>query len=206
MSTQVVITSFARTPIGSFLGGLKSLEAHELGAVAMKAALERSKVEPSEVNEVIVGQLLTAGKGPNTGRQAACIAGIPFSVPTYTINMLCGSGLKTVMLAFQAIRNGDAKILLCGGQESMSRAEHTAYLRQGMKMGPLSLQDSLFQDALTCAFIKEAMGITGGHTERDAGDTSSLASSVGSFARSEQLTDDDLVHFRSPNPNPLNDI
>ena len=150
--TDVVIVSAARTPVGSFSGGLSTLPAHELGKTAIKAALERAKVEPGEVSEVILGQILTAGQGQNPARQASIHAGIPQEVPAYGVNILCGSGLKSVALGYQAIRNGDSKIVVAGGQESMSLAPHVAHLRNGTKMGSLEFLDTMLKDGLWDAF------------------------------------------------------
>jgi acetyl-CoA C-acetyltransferase len=158
--TDVVIVSAARTPVGSFSGGLSTLPAHELGKTAIKAALERAKVEPGEVSEVILGQILTAGQGQNPARQASIHAGIPQEVPAYGVNILCGSGLKSVALGYQAIRNGDSKIVVAGGQESMSLAPHVAHLRNGTKMGSLEFLDTMLKDGLWDAFQGYHMGTT----------------------------------------------
>jgi acetyl-CoA C-acetyltransferase len=158
--TDVVIVSAARTPVGSFSGGLSTLPAHELGKTAIKAALERAKVSPGEVSEVILGQILTAGQGQNPARQASIHAGIPQEVPAYGVNILCGSGLKSVALGYQAIRNGDSKIVVAGGQESMSLAPHVAHLRNGTKMGSLEFLDTMLKDGLWDAFQGYHMGTT----------------------------------------------
>ncbi|BCX17619.1 MAG: acetyl-CoA acetyltransferase [Geminicoccaceae bacterium] len=158
--TDVVIVAAARTPIGSFNGALSSLPAHALGKVAIQAALERAKVEPGEVSEVIMGQILTAGQGQNPARQASVHAGIPVEVPAYGVNILCGSGLKSVALAYQAIKNGDSTIVVAGGQESMSRAPHLAHLRDGTKMGSVEFLDSMLKDGLWDAFHGYHMGNT----------------------------------------------
>jgi len=158
--TQVVIASAARTPIGAFNGGLSSVPAHYLGEVAIRAALERAGVAPEEVNEVIMGQILAAGAGQNPARQAAVNAGIPVEATAYAINQLCGSGLRTVALGYQAIKCGDSEIVVAGGQESMSQAPHVAHLRNGTKMGGLELKDSMLLDGLTDAFHGYHMGTT----------------------------------------------
>jgi len=158
--TDVVIVAAARTPIGSFNGALSSLPAHALGSVAIRAALERANVEPGEVSEVIMGQILTAGQGQNPARQASIGAGIPVEVPAYGVNILCGSGLKSVALAYQAIKNGDSTIVVAGGQESMSRAPHVAHLRDGTKMGTVEFLDSMLKDGLWDAFHGYHMGNT----------------------------------------------
>jgi acetyl-CoA C-acetyltransferase len=158
--SEVVIVSAARTPVGSFNGSLASLPAHKLGEVAMKGALERAKVAPAEVSEVILGQVLTAGQGQNPARQASIAAGLPTDVPAWGVNQVCGSGLRSVALGAQAIRNGDSKIVVAGGQESMSLSAHVAHLRNGQKMGGLELVDSMIRDGLWDAFNGYHMGNT----------------------------------------------
>lgn len=157
---DVVITSAARTPIGSFNGALSSVPAHTLGAAAIKAALERAQIDPADVSEVILGQILSAGEGQNPARQAAMAAGIPVEQTAYGINQLCGSGLRAVALGFQAIRNGDSAIVVAGGQESMSLAPHVAHLRNGTKMGTMEMVDSMLKDGLIDAFHGYHMGVT----------------------------------------------
>jgi acetyl-CoA C-acetyltransferase len=164
---DVVIASGARTPVGSFNGGFANLPAHDLGAVAIGAALERAKVAPEEVSEVILGQILTAAQGQNPARQAAMKARIPVETPAYLVNQLCGSGLRAVALGYQAIRNGDAAIVVAGGQESMSMAPHAAHLRNGKKMGPLEMVDTMVTDGLTDAFHGIHMGITAENVARE---------------------------------------
>ena len=158
--TDIVIAAAARTPVGAFNGGLSSVPAHELGAIAIKAALERAGVKPEEVDEVIMGQILTANTGQNPARQAAMAAGIPFEKTAYGINQLCGSGLRTVALGFQAIRNGDCDIVVAGGQESMSQAPHVMHLRNGTKMGDAKMLDTMLRDGLMDAFAGYHMGNT----------------------------------------------
>ena len=157
---EIVITGAARTPIGAFNGVLSSMPAHALGGVAIHAALERAGVAPDEVSEVIMGQILTAGQGQGPARQAAVAAGIPYERTAYSINQLCGSGLRSVALGFQAIRNGDSEIVVAGGQESMSLSPHVAHLRSGTKMGDVSFTDSMIKDGLWDAFIGVHMGQT----------------------------------------------
>uniref|UniRef100_A0A182VVS4 Acetyl-CoA acetyltransferase n=1 Tax=Anopheles minimus TaxID=112268 RepID=A0A182VVS4_9DIPT len=157
---EVFIVSAARTPIGNFMGTLATLSAADLGAVAVKGVLQRASVDPADVNEVILGQALTAGQGQNPARQASMKAGVPKEVPAYNINMLCGSGLKTVALGYQAIRVGDANVVVAGGQESMSKAPHVIHLRAGTKMGDAKMVDSMLNDGLTDAFHDLHMGIT----------------------------------------------
>lgn len=158
--TDVVITSAARTPIGSFNGALSSVPAHTLGASVIKAVLERAKLEAGDVSEVILGQILSGGAGQNPARQAAIAAGVPVEQTAYGINQLCGSGLRAVALGFQAIRNGDSAIVVAGGQESMSLAPHVAHLRNGTKMGAMELVDSMLKDGLIDAFHGYHMGMT----------------------------------------------
>jgi acetyl-CoA C-acetyltransferase len=158
--TDVVIVGAARTAIGAFNGGLSSLPAHTLGKTAIDAALSRAQVEPGEVDEVILGQILTAGAGQNPARQAAVAAGIPVEKTAYQINQLCGSGLRAVALGFQAIRNGDNAIVVAGGQESMSQAPHCMHLRNGVKMGNAEMIDTMIKDGLWDAFNGYHMGNT----------------------------------------------
>ncbi len=160
MTTEIVIVSAARTAVGSFNGALGGVPAHDLGAVALKAALERAKVAPTDVCEVILGQVLGAGHGQNPARQAAIKAGIPDSATAFGVNQVCGSGLRAVALAAQQIQSGDAHIVVAGGQESMSMSAHAAHLRSGTKMGPVSFADTMIVDGLTDAFNNYHMGIT----------------------------------------------
>ncbi len=159
-STEVVIVGAARTPVGSFGGGLSSLPAHSLGVVAINAALERSKVAPGDVSEVIMGQILQAGEGQNPARQASVNAGIPVESPAWAVNQLCGSGLRSVALGYQAILNGDSEVVVAGGQESMSQAPHVAHLRDGTKMGDVKFIDTMIKDGLWDAFNGYHMGQT----------------------------------------------
>jgi acetyl-CoA C-acetyltransferase len=157
---DVVIVSAARTPVGSFSGGFATLPAHTLGSVALKAAMERIGLDPGEVNEVILGQVLTAAQGQNPARQAARNAGIPDSATAFGINQVCGSGLRTVALAAQQVMSGESSIVLAGGQESMSQSAHAAHLRAGTKMGELGLIDTMLKDGLWDAFHGYHMGTT----------------------------------------------
>jgi acetyl-CoA C-acetyltransferase len=159
-NTDVVIVSAARTPIGAFSGALSTLPAHELGKIAIVEALKRAKVEAGEVSEVVLGHVLTAGAGQNTARQAAIAAGIPNDKTAYVINQVCGSGLRTVALGYQAIRNGDSDIVVAGGQESMSLAPHCMHLRSGTKMGDTQMIDTMIRDGLWDAFNGYHMGVT----------------------------------------------
>ncbi|MBK3776462.1 acetyl-CoA C-acetyltransferase [Azospirillum sp. YIM DDC1] len=158
--TEVVIASAARTPIGSFNGALSAVPAHYLGEVAIREALSRAKTDAAEVTEVILGQILTAGQGQNPARQAAVNAGIPASATAFGINQLCGSGLRSVALGYQAIRNGDAEVMVVGGQESMSQAPHVMHLRNGVKMGAAEMLDTMLKDGLMDAFKGYHMGTT----------------------------------------------
>lgn len=158
--TDVVIAGAARTPIGSFGGSLGTLSATDLGTVAVKAALERAGVAADEVNEVLLGQVLTAGVGQNAARQTAIASGIPESATAMTINQVCGSGLRAVAMAQQAIRCGDADVVVAGGQESMSLSAHAMHLRTGTKMGDTQMIDTMIRDGLWCAFNGYHMGTT----------------------------------------------
>jgi acetyl-CoA C-acetyltransferase len=158
--TEIVIASAARTPVGSFNGAFAGLSAHALGTVAIKAAMERAGVKPEEVDEVIMGQILTAGAGQNPARQAAMAAAIPAERTAFGINQLCGSGLRAVALAAQQIATGDAAIVVAGGQESMTQAPHAAQLRAGQKMGDLAMVDTMIKDGLWDAFHGYHMGNT----------------------------------------------
>jgi acetyl-CoA C-acetyltransferase len=160
MKDDIVIVGAARTPVGAFNGALSSLPAHELGKVAIMAALQRAGVEAPRVSEVILGQILTAGEGQNPARQASIAAGIPVEIPAWGVNQLCGSGLRTVALGFQAILNGDCEIVVAGGQESMSMAPHCAHLRNGVKMGNFEMVDTMIKDGLWDAFNGYHMGNT----------------------------------------------
>ena len=157
---DVVIVSAARTPVGSFNGALGGLPAHELGKVAIEAAIERASVKPDEVEEVIMGQILTAGQGQNPARQASVNAGIPVESPAWGVNQLCGSGLRAVALGLQQIKNGDAGIVVAGGQESMSQAPHCSHMRDGQKMGNFEMIDTMIKDGLWDAFNGYHMGST----------------------------------------------
>ncbi|HWT10039.1 MAG TPA: acetyl-CoA C-acetyltransferase [Roseomonas sp.] len=158
--TEIVIASAARTPVGAFNGAFASLPAHALGTVAIKAAMERARIEGGEVDEVILGQILAAGSGQNPARQASVNAGIPVEHTAFGINQLCGSGLRAVALAAQQIATGDARIVIAGGQESMTQAPHAQQLRAGQKMGDLALIDTMLRDGLMDAFHGYHMGNT----------------------------------------------
>ncbi|MBN8812868.1 MULTISPECIES: acetyl-CoA C-acetyltransferase [Sphingomonas] len=158
--TDVVITAAKRTPVGSFLGAFGSTPAHELGRIAIEAALEQAGVKGEEVSEVILGQVLTAAQGQNPARQASMAAGVPKEVPAWSVQQVCGSGLRAVALAAQAIQTGDSTIVVAGGQESMSLANHAQALRAGAKMGDVALVDTMIKDGLTDVFNGYHMGIT----------------------------------------------
>jgi acetyl-CoA C-acetyltransferase len=160
MRDDIVIVGAARTAVGAFNGALAGLPAHDLGKVAIQAALQRAGVEPGSVSEVIMGQILTAGQGQNPARQASIGAGIPVESPAWGVNQLCGSGLRALALGYQAILNGDSDIVVAGGQESMSMAPHVAHLRNGTKMGSLEFVDSMIKDGLWDAFNGYHMGTT----------------------------------------------
>ncbi len=158
--SKVVIVSALRTPVGAFNGAFASVSADYLGSVVIKAALENTNIAPEDIDEVILGQVLTAGQGQNPARIAAINAGIPDSKTALQINQLCGSGLRSIALGYQAIMTGDANIIIAGGQENMSKSPHVAHLRNGQKMGDLKFVDSMIADGLTCAFNGYHMGNT----------------------------------------------
>ncbi len=158
--TDIVIVSAARTPVGSFNGAFAAVPAHELGKTAITAALQRAKVEAKDVSEVVLGQVLTANQGMNPARQASRAAGISDESPAWSLNQVCGSGLRAVVVGYQQLKAGDAKIVVAGGQESMSLSPHAAHLRTGQKMGDLSFTDTMIKDGLTDVFNQYHMGIT----------------------------------------------
>ena len=160
MKDDIVIVGAARTAVGNFNGAFSTIPAHDLGSIAIKAVLERAKLDPKQVSEVIIGQILVAGQGQNPARQASVNAGIPVEAPAWGINQLCGSGLRTVALGAQQLIEGNADVVLAGGQESMTLAPHFAYLRTGLKMGHLELTDSMLYDGLQDVFGKYHMGMT----------------------------------------------
>jgi acetyl-CoA C-acetyltransferase len=157
---DIVIVSAARTPVGSFNGALGSLPAHQLGTIAIKAAVERAKLDAAEVDEAILGQVLPAGQGMNPARQAARGAGLPDSKTAFGINQVCGSGLRAVALAAQQVRTGESAVVVAGGMESMSQSQHAAYLRGGVKMGGIEFTDTMIKDGLWDAFHGYHMGNT----------------------------------------------
>jgi acetyl-CoA C-acetyltransferase len=158
--TDIVIASAARTAVGSFMGAFAATPAHELGAVVIKEALRRAGVDPADVSEVVLGQVLTAAQGMNPARQASRAAGVPDVAPAWSLNQVCGSGLRAVVTGSQQIQAGDARIVVAGGQESMSLSPHAQALRAGVKMGPLELVDTMIKDGLTDVFYGYHMGVT----------------------------------------------
>jgi len=165
-SSTIVIASAARTPVGSFNGALASLPASKLGEIAIKAALKRANVQPGDVSEVILGQVLTAAQGQGPARQASVGAGVPVDSPAWSINQICGSGLRAVALGMQQIKTGDAKIVVAGGQESMSQSAHAGHMRDGTKMGDFKLVDTMVKDGLWDAFNNYHMGTTAENVAR----------------------------------------
>ena len=159
MNKKVVIVSAVRTPIGCFMGALSSVPSTQLGATAIKGALNRINLDPSEVDEVIMGNVVQAGNGQAPARQAAVYAGLPVSVPCTTINKVCASGMKAVMQGAQAIMAGDADVIVAGGMESMSQIPHNVQMRNGFKFGPATMEDAMQRDGLVDAFSNNAMGI-----------------------------------------------
>src|SRR5881397_3004027 len=166
MKDDIVIVSAVRTPVGAFNGAFAALPAHELGKFAIKETLKRAGVEGAQVSEVVLGQILTAGQGQNPARQASIGAGIPVESPAWSVNQLCGSGLRAVALGLQQIANGDAKIVAAGGQESMSLAPHCQHLRNGVKMGDFQMIDTMIKDGLWDAFNGYHMGNTAENVAR----------------------------------------
>ena len=157
---SVVIVSATRTAVGSFCGGLASIQAHDLGAVLIKKVAESANIDLSEIDEVILGQILTAGQGQNPARQAAMKAGVPEEKTAFLVNQLCGSGLRAVALGAQQLILGDANIIIAGGQESMSQSHHSAFLRLGKKMGSMHIEDTMLKDGLNDALFGYHMGVT----------------------------------------------
>ncbi len=158
--TDIVIVSAARTPVGSFNGAFAAAPAHDLGKTAITAALQRAKVDPKDVSEVVLGQVLTANQGMNPARQASRAAGVPDESPAWSLNQVCGSGLRAVVVGYQQLKAGDATIVVAGGQENMSLSPHAAHLRAGQKMGDLAFVDTMIKDGLTDVFNQYHMGVT----------------------------------------------
>ena len=160
MSNSVVITSAVRTAIGSLGRSLKNVSGDELGSTVISEAIKTSNIQKDEVDEIIMGQVLTGGTGQNPARQAAIKSGVPKETPAYIVNQVCGSGIRSVASGFQSIKSGDSKIVIAGGQESMSLAPHAAYLRDGKKLGDVEMTDTMIKDGLWDAFNGYHMGIT----------------------------------------------
>ena len=198
--TDIVITAAKRTPVGSFLGAFASTPAHELGRVAIEAAMAQAGITGADVSEVILGQVLTAAQGQNPARQASMAAGVPKEIPAWGVNQVCGSGLRAVALAYQAIASGDATIVVAGGQESMSLAPHAQFLRGGTKMGDLSLVDTMIKDGLVDVFNGYHMGITAENlaeqyqvTRGDQDDFAVASQNKASAARAEGRFKDEIA-------------
>jgi acetyl-CoA C-acetyltransferase len=168
---EVFVVDAKRTAVGSFMGSLSKIPAHELGAIVIRNLLSRNQLDSGALDEVIMGQVITSGQGQNPARQAAIAAGIDVSVPAYTINKVCGSGLKSVALAFDSIRNGDADLIIAGGQENMSYTPHGIFMRSGVKYGSTDAIDLMAYDGLTDAFSKKPMGITAENVAKKYGIT-----------------------------------
>jgi acetyl-CoA C-acetyltransferase len=169
--TDIVIAAAARTAVGSFSGSLSGLQAAELGGIVIADVLKRAGVPASDVTDVIMGHILTAGAGMNTARQAALKAGLPIESTAMTINQVCGSGLRAVALGMQAILAGDATIVVAGGHESMTNSQHAGYLRSGVKMGPMGFVDTMINDGLTDVFNAYHMGVTAENVAKEYGIT-----------------------------------
>ena len=198
--TEVVITAAKRTPVGAFLGSFAATPAHELGRVAIQAALAQAGVAPEEVSEVILGQVLTAAQGQNPARQASMAAGVPKEVPAWGLNQVCGSGLRAVAVAAQSIIAGDARIVVAGGQESMSLSSHAQNVRGGQKMGNLELVDTMIKDGLMDAFNGYHMGITAENlaeqyqiTRGDQDEFATASQNKAEAARREGRFDDEIA-------------
>jgi acetyl-CoA C-acetyltransferase len=160
MSKAVYITHAARTPVGNLMGSLSSLSAIDLGSIVIKSILSKSNIDPTALSEVILGQVLTGGSGQNTARQSALSAGLPHSTPAFTVNKVCGSGLKAIALAYESILAGNSELVIAGGQESMSKGMHASYIRGGVKAGDIKFIDMMMYDGLVDAFSGSAMGLT----------------------------------------------
>lgn len=205
MTSQIVIVAAKRTPIGSFSGSLATQRAPDLGAVVIKSLLAETGIDPAHVSEVIMGNVLTAGVGQNPARQAAIKAGLPVEIPATTVNVVCGSGLKAIQMAAQAIACGDAEIVIAGGQESMSQSPHFIQMRSGVRMGPAELTDSMVSDGLTDVYHGCHMGITAENIaeklgiSREQQDAFALASQQkAAAAQTEGRFDDEIVPVSVP--------
>ena len=203
MSNSVVITSATRTAVGSLGKSLKNISASELGSTVISESIKRSKLKNDDVDEVIMGQVLTGGTGQNPARQAAINSGIPKEKPAYVVNQVCGSGIRSVASGFQSIKVGDSKILIAGGQESMSLAPHAIHLRDGKKLGDVEMVDTLIKDGLWDAFNGYHMGVTAENVAtkfqvtRDQQDNFALSSQKKAFkAQKENKFKDEIVNFK----------
>ena len=200
--TKAVIVAAARTPVGSFLGSFANIPAHDLGAAVLREVVSRAGIDPAEVSETILGQVLTAGQGQNPARQAHINAGLPAESSAWLLNQVCGSGLRAVALAAQQVTTGDATVVLAGGQESMSMSTHAAYLRAGQKMGDMQFIDTMIRDGLWDAFNNYHMGTTAENVaqkwqiSRDQQDEFALASqNKAEAAQKAGRFDDEIVAF-----------
>ncbi|WCR12034.1 acetyl-CoA C-acetyltransferase [Paracoccus stylophorae] len=200
--TKAVIVAAARTPVGSFLGSFANIPAHDLGAAVLQEVVSRAGIDPAEVSETILGQVLTAGQGQNPARQAHINAGLPAESSAWLLNQVCGSGLRAVALAAQQVTTGDATVVLAGGQESMSMSTHAAYLRAGQKMGDMQFIDTMIRDGLWDAFNNYHMGTTAENVaqkwqiSRDQQDEFALASqNKAEAAQKAGRFDDEIVAF-----------
>src|SRR5512137_366438 len=195
--SKAVIVAAARTAVGKFGGALAKLPAAELGAVVIKELLARAKLTPDQIDEVILGQVLTAGVGQNPARQAVIKAGLPVSVPAMTINKVCGSGLKAVMLAAQSIANGDAEVVIAGGQENMSLAPHVLMnSRDGFRMGDAKMLDSMIVDGLWDVYNKYHMGITAENVAKQYGISRSMQDEFAIASQAKAIAAQDAGRFR----------
>ncbi len=203
MSNSVVITSGVRTAVGSIGKSLKNISSVDLGAAVISNAVEKSKLKKSDVDEVIFGQVLTAGIGQNPARQAAIKSGIPKEIPAHIVNQVCGSGLRSIVAGFQSIISNSSKIIIAGGQESMSLAHHSTYLREGKKLGDIELVDTMIKDGLWDAFNGYHMGITAENVAekfqvtRDEQDKFALKSQEKALkAQKEKKFKDEIINFK----------
>src|SRR3954469_7281860 len=197
-SREPVIVAAARTPIGKFLGGLSPLSAPELGAAAIRAAVERSRISPDQVEEVIMGNVIQGGVGQAPARQAAMKGGIPATVSALTINKVCGSGLKAVMLAAQSIKAGDRQVIVAGGQESMSNAPFYVYgMRNGVKLGDQQMVDGMIKDGLWCAFCDVHMGGHAEYTAKKAGVTRQMQDEFAAASHRKAIAAQEAGRFKA---------
>src|SRR5437773_6998515 len=197
-SRSPVIVSAARTPIGKFLGALSPLQAPELGAIAIRAAVQRAKISPDDVEEVILGNVIQGGVGQAPARQALLKTGIPASVSAVTINKVCGSGLKAVMLAAQAIKAGDRQVIVAGGQESMSNAPYYVYgMRNGVKLGDQQMVDGMIKDGLWCAFCDVHMGGHAEYTAKKAGVTRQMQDEFAAASHKKAVAAQEAGRFKA---------